>query len=498
MTSSSTRYNFQPAVPPPAEPVAPPPPAPRAAEKTRPTSAASSASTGRRFSLGRLFGGTSSPPVQTAPPPSQPPLPTHIVTSPSLPSSFPSPTFTHASQLRSASDSEGELFPDARRTSAGPARPDSACIPTPFNPYLPPAPLVPALSARAAGYSSGVEELDFSRSESRATGATGGDTASFVSAHESSLVRTSSEESGMFASEEGGAATTRIEGVESAGGQNLAREPSVTGTLRPVVASGAATDTEGFEYYASDAALTPKHEEPPRSSPGPEQQTPKGKGRLATVEAEPYTVDDLPSTSSLAPPVPFPANFVTASTSASATPRPQTPINISPTSSTGGKNSRRNKFGLGAILKGRRGSQADEKEKEKETAAEAPSHREVPTSDDFVSHMAIPSELLQPMANGSSTEDKTYSPREMALPPVLVPKGGVPWPFNADVEFVRGPEFERLAWGGFEADVVGVRRGLFSHVRLRLSSSVLLPLTLSSSGRATSSASVDQLDSTNT
>lgn len=79
-------------------------------------------------------------------------------------------------------------------------------------------------------------------------------------------------------------------------------------------------------------------------------------------------------------------------------------------------------------------------------------------ADDFVAHMALPEAAL--------TEQRPVS----ALPPVqgdLVVKGGVPWPFGDVVPFWRGVPYDRLKWGGFEADVVGVRSNIFSHVSAR-------------------------------
>jgi hypothetical protein len=106
--------------------------------------------------------------------------------------------------------------------------------------------------------------------------------------------------------------------------------------------------------------------------------------------------------------------------------------------------------------------------------------------------MAIPHELLYPTAeesaDGHAEETGAHAPE-----PVLLPKGGVKWPWDEPVPFLQGPDFEQLKWGGFEADVIGVRKNLISHVR-RLLFRLSTPLTLPSD-RATSSASGGQADS---
>ncbi|SCV71000.1 BQ2448_3762 [Microbotryum intermedium] len=72
--------------------------------------------------------------------------------------------------------------------------------------------------------------------------------------------------------------------------------------------------------------------------------------------------------------------------------------------------------------------------------------------DTGIAAMTIPAELLNSRPVQSAP-----------LQPKLLSKGGAPWPFGAPVPFWRGAPYERLKWGGFEADVVGVRNGLFSH-----------------------------------
>lgn len=73
--------------------------------------------------------------------------------------------------------------------------------------------------------------------------------------------------------------------------------------------------------------------------------------------------------------------------------------------------------------------------------------------DDFIAHMAIPESAM----NGHA-----HSAHSLAVE--IIPKAGAPWPFGASVPFWRGVPVERLKWGGFEADIVGVRNNLFSHV----------------------------------
>lgn len=83
---------------------------------------------------------------------------------------------------------------------------------------------------------------------------------------------------------------------------------------------------------------------------------------------------------------------------------------------------------------------------------DVPASRRIPT-EDFVAHMALP--------------DAAMASRPVTSAPLavdLVDKAGVPWPYGETVPFWRGVPYERLKWGGFEADVVGVRSNIFSHV----------------------------------
>ncbi|GAA5896081.1 hypothetical protein JCM6882_005605, partial [Rhodosporidiobolus microsporus] len=525
-TSSSTRYNFQPSVPPPAEVV--PPSSPGKISKRRSSTSAPSppsSSSGRRFSLSRLFGGVDRSPVKTAQP--MPHLPRSG--SAHLPPPAPTPaglaeTAAPTPEYGSASEGEVPLSDDEpRRRSAGPARPDSGILPGPlsFN-YAPAAAAAsgrsaadfppeeevvdPPTATRADEDAAGVEELDLVRSDSRTTGLTGFDTASFVSAQESAARTVSGEES-EAEGEDMGDVTARfpvaglaVPTAAGAGGEALQRESSATGTVR---AGGVSTDTEGFEYYPSDVANTPTQERTAMdfSAEAAAQSTPKGKGRA--VDAEPYVVEDSAAPDSAAahlPPLPPPIPHIPYLTPSSASPfppapapsapsttpppRPRTPISISPSNSMSSK-SRRNRFGLASLLRNGRTRSNEEEESGSAESAEAPPAPNSPPAhsfplppvanlappseradekEDFVAHMTIPSDLLYPGQYASTSEGDAavYQPRA-ALPPVLLPKGGVSWPYDAQVPFFRGPQFEELKWGGFEADVVGVRKGVFSH-----------------------------------
>ncbi|GAA6001489.1 hypothetical protein JCM10207_006692 [Rhodosporidiobolus poonsookiae] len=472
-TTSSTRYNFQPTAPPPA-PAPEPQPAPQSKKKhglsSRPSSATSS-SPGRRFSLGRLFGGVDRAPIKTSPPvPAFPPPPTLAQPPSSL---SPPETSTSDAPLTSETEDESE---DGRRRSAGPARPDSAILPTPLNlslvsaglPTLPAEPSPPTGDEAAHPEESGLEELQLARTESHTTGATGLDTASFHSARESAPSRAESEARYEEAEDEDATTTLPQLSLPALGGTELQREASAAGTVRARPLSGTGTDTEGFEYYPSDAANTPTQEQAGyQFSPLGPQNTPKGKQR--EIDAEPYVIDDAAAVgATLAPPVPYSPPYAPSSPIRSP-PRPRTPIQIAP---GGTPRARRNKFGLGALMPKRSRSGDDVSPPLRETAEPSPPPAPLAASaskppqqeeNDFVAAMAIPASLMQPSSGYPSSSGHDYQPREAVLPPVLLPKGGVKWPYDDDVRFVRGPEYDQLKWGGFEVDVVGVRKGVFSH-----------------------------------
>ena len=72
-----------------------------------------------------------------------------------------------------------------------------------------------------------------------------------------------------------------------------------------------------------------------------------------------------------------------------------------------------------------------------------------------------PAQYLPPPTGSEEQHRATIAP----VPVDLIARAGFLWPFGAPVHFWRGVPFERLAWGGFEVDVVGVRRSVFSNVR---------------------------------
>ncbi|GJN90735.1 hypothetical protein Rhopal_003749-T1 [Rhodotorula paludigena] len=523
LSTSSQRYNFQPAAPSIERAAA----AVHSASNPRPISASTSGSSSwsRRFSFNRLFGSTSGAPV-TAAPGSPPRIPLPMPSSPFNPS--------EPSSLQDPADSQ----PDSRRTSAGAARPDSSLLP--YAPssaepiaredsetLVPPVPSSYPPASAPEEEADAMEELSLSRTATNMTSAL--DSQSFVTAAEAGTSRAGHSEAASLLDEE---ATTRFPGAlpfpASAAGLPPVRvdepptpssdyaTPAASAGLAPPAppftrtnSSGPATDTEGFEYYPSDGALTPTQDKASsvdgQRSSAPETEspsTPKGKQRELGVE--PYTVEEsAPPSSKLPPPVPavvpLPYQSVTppeptsARTSTDSVPahlrqpaRPRTPIQIPAAGARSALNEKRSKrFGIGKFVQNvRQRSFSGPSSSSASTAAPAlPSPNETPASrrvpgasttpttspkdarNGFVAHMALPAELFQPDMYAAPDEpftDEGYEPR-LALPPVLVPKGGVQWPFDASVPFLQGPDFEQLAWGGFEADIVGVRKSMFSH-----------------------------------
>lgn len=78
---------------------------------------------------------------------------------------------------------------------------------------------------------------------------------------------------------------------------------------------------------------------------------------------------------------------------------------------------------------------------------------------DGIAAMALPDsfapETGRPLANGQLPHQTNYV-GPVAVP--LVPKRGHAWPWGAPVPFWKGTPVHRVEWGGFEADVVGVRK----------------------------------------
>ncbi|BGP16492.1 hypothetical protein JCM10213_001171 [Rhodosporidiobolus nylandii] len=451
-TSGSSRYNFMPTFPPPADLSSPFPPAGTASRRR--DSASPSSSSTRRFSLGRLFGGDDRSPVKTfLPHPPVPALPPRLPAN-SVPSFYFAP-HTAGPAPFSESDGEGSAV-ESGRSSAEPARPDSAVLPSPIYAFAlladaerspPRIAAVPQAPYSSVHDAAAVEELDLRRSELGPPGATG-----LISRRRRRSKASSSES-------QDGEGTARFAGALAVPGSG--DMPERARGEAPTSIAGAETDVEGFEYYPSDAAVTPTQENTAFDLGGYDQPlATHGEERNVDREAKPYVIEDmarprydgLSSTAQpiLPPPVPavptspLPPTFSHPFPSPASSPIPT----VSQKPSTAPSTSQASRFGLKSLLKnGRR--KPIEKPLSRPPAGP-------PATEEFVAHMALPAELLQHAAHDD------YQPREMALPPVLVPKGGIRWPYDAGVPFVRAQEFERLQWGGFEADVVGVRRGVFS------------------------------------
>lgn len=75
----------------------------------------------------------------------------------------------------------------------------------------------------------------------------------------------------------------------------------------------------------------------------------------------------------------------------------------------------------------------------------------------FFAAMAVPSSV-------GPRSDAELAPHSMDLTVPLVPKSGHPWPWGAPVPFWKGTPVHKVAWGGFEVDVIGVRKTFTGHV----------------------------------
>ncbi|BGP48472.1 hypothetical protein JCM10450v2_004348 [Rhodotorula kratochvilovae] len=517
-TALTQRYNFQPLVPPPIAEVDSPA-ASANGQKSRPVSAATSASSwSRRFSINRLFGSTSGSPVKTAPM-SPPRIPLPAPSSPFAPQDPSSASETDHAPSDTRRDSAGPARPDSAvlpfvpfvGAAAEHAHPRASTstfgAPTPEN----------------AASDDQVEELSLQRTRSRTASAL--DAQSFVTAEGAASRNAQSEADGdedvtvrfpnelPLPSTTSGAPPVQVEPSSSASSAYATPAPSA-GLVPPrayyakVGSEGTATDTEGFELYPSDAADTPKREKSSFLEGGETEAAFASEdasvGEAVAAEADPYVVDE-PSEPShgLAPPVPTiplpyesPKSAAAAQLpSASSAERPEPPrISTSSNHSrapvqipaggdrTATSEKRNRKFGLGALIQNvRRGSSSGASGSAGSPSSaiartglnEVPASRRVPFASpqpraetDFVAHSTLPAEFLPPSARYTTSDEEAspgqYEPRA-ALPPVLVPKGGVKWPYDAPVPFVQGPDFEQLKWGGFEADIVGVRNTLFSH-----------------------------------
>ncbi|GAA5938828.1 uncharacterized protein JCM15063_004881 [Sporobolomyces koalae] len=150
---------------------------------------------------------------------------------------------------------------------------------------------------------------------------------------------------------------------------------------------------------------------------------------------------------------------------------PNSSTTISP-ASTPVQEKRSSKFGLAGLLRNKR-SRNKTSDSVPHSGA-APSSRQVPVQavtnpphreEEYVAHMAIPTSLMWPQPQESTTEGGSDYLHSSAMPsgqPVILQKSGVEWPFQEDVMFDQTLDFEQLKWGGFEADIVGVRRTIFT------------------------------------
>jgi len=93
---------------------------------------------------------------------------------------------------------------------------------------------------------------------------------------------------------------------------------------------------------------------------------------------------------------------------------------------------------------------------EYDSAEDADVEGELETEEDkrgtWVAHMAIPADVYP------NTEPSILEPEDRRL----IYKAGAPWPVGQPVSFYRAVPFQRLSWGGFEVDIVGMRETLLS------------------------------------
>ncbi|GAA5893441.1 hypothetical protein JCM8208_000800 [Rhodotorula glutinis] len=497
-STSTQRYNFQPLVPAPY-PESPDGTSSPNGKPARPLSAARSASWSRRFSFGRIFGGGSAGPAGTSSPPRLPPP---VLASPLVMTSASSSSETENGGVDSRRSSSG-----TRRESSGPARPDSAVLPS--MPFLGAA-AAAAVPVAAAGQSASrrrsssrrssaageeLEELSLQPTRSRATSTH--DAESFVTAGEGRASRAShsvnDHDDGTLRIPTSAPASAYATPALTAG---LAATPAFfAGTGE----DGAAADADGLGPSSSEAT-TPKQQQSALLEG--DQSVRAASTTTSTTPAEPYVVDEpTQAASSLAPPIPnVGLPYQESSTSApkaaaSSTPsrtrmtpiRPvksperQRTLEPAPDARASTSVKLNHKFSFGGLLKGmRRSSASGAGASGSDSGSPRASHdvvasRRIPLGPstpqergDVVAHSGLPAQFVPPVLPPSSGDDTSasgaeYEPSGSALPPVLVPKGGAAWPFDASVPFLQGPEFEHLKWGGFEADVVGVRKSLFSH-----------------------------------
>ncbi|GAA5912710.1 hypothetical protein JCM5296_003372 [Sporobolomyces johnsonii] len=455
-STSPTRYNFQPTL-------SPPPPSNRSstlkkgkARSSAPARSPSLSST-NRFSFSRLFGNvpsknglpvlgdsttTSRSPIPTFPlPPSSDPRPSSSIAggasiSNGSPAHSLSPPIPHLSPIMKDPLQQFGSPPIGSSSEA------ESPVDSTFKPNFHRPSTANSTTSRVTGPTSGVD-----------------DAASFVSARETTASRTAEQSE---ADEEDLTTRFPVVGSSLAGGQDaVMREPP--------------TDTEGFEYYPSDAANTPIQERGDFTFPDGDER--------GSREVEPYVVDDTPAPSSShsVPPPAAPLQPPRTTITPASPPRTTNgAASRSPPSSPSQGKDRISKFGLASLLRNkRRRSQSigsiSEFSPESPPSPGFPASRRLPPSatgasgpiyqDDFVAHMAIPTSLMFPQAPLSPIESEVPLSDDGIAPgpPVLLQKRGVEWPYSAAVAFAPGPEFDLLKWGGFEADIVGVRKGIFTH-----------------------------------
>ncbi|GAA6016304.1 hypothetical protein JCM11491_006809 [Sporobolomyces phaffii] len=432
-TTSTARYNFQPTVPPPQ--VTPP-------ITTAQDPVLRSSSSNKRFSFSRFFTGSSVPPSKSGPlvlAPTAAPVPTTPPRSVSAqPVEAASPVISSSSSWNRLSTAISlpppvpHVFPNRSESRASPA--PRAVSQEPESPIV-----------NAHGTFDRRPSNDVSRQNSV-----------------NSRARRADTESIGFTS-----------GVEDGASFVSAREANTT--------EGGESDFEVLDRGENEVEeLTAKLPEPIASSAGMAKQKSDGektigKGEaeedIAQAEVEGYTVEEAQPTGrsrgtvmQSSPGAVEPMSRQHADTGIFQPPASPSP----PSSPTLEKRSSR--FGIASLLRSKR-SRTGTSESSGIPAPQpgaVPSSRQVPashtaTQGDFVAHMAIPNSLMWPSQGQGSASGSDY-PRSPARSgnPVILDKGGTEWPFQEDVEFDQGPEFELLKWGGFAADVVGVRRTIFS------------------------------------
>ncbi|GAA5940374.1 hypothetical protein JCM3775_005071 [Rhodotorula graminis] len=488
--TSSQRYNFQPLVPPPFPESPTDSSSPNGVKAARPLSAARSPSWSRRFSISRIFGGAAAGPAGTSSPPRLPP--------PVLASPLVMTSASSSSETENGADSRHGST-GSRRESAGPARPDSAVLPSmPFlgaaTAVVPVAAAGQSASRRSSAAAEELEELSLQPTRSQA--ASTHDAESFVTAGEGRASRAShsvhDHDDGTLRIPPSAPASTYATPALTAG---LATSPAFFAESGD---NGEAVDGDGLGPSSSQAT-TPKQQQS-RFLEGDEATRPASTS-TTTTPAEPYVVDESSqATPSLAPPIPsvvlpYQASSTSApKAAASSTPSRTTTTPLRPVKSPERQSTLEpapdarastpaklnHKFSFGGLLKGIRRSSASGGASGSDSASPRASHdvvasRRLPLGPstpqergDVVAHSGLPAQFVPPVlppssGDGTPGSAAEYEPSLPALPPVLVPKGGAAWPFDAAVPFLQGPEFEHLKWGGFEADVVGCRKSLFSH-----------------------------------